>query len=382
MPALLALLIFLVTAITPAAAADSSGKGVKQIDLAKNLIDTLGWSEGLPENPTDKDYRVVLGGKRTFRFEAEEIFDRQNDAVSVRTTPLFGPFSGGGWLQGISSPTAVHFRIFIPISGTYSLKVAAKGNGYLWSIAGRAFRANFGETLNEITVGQVFIPSGYLDFNTLVQPEAGIDYLVFTAPGYAPIEPSAGWDFNAPLTTAALAEVVAATRGDERLLPDDPTFAKKVIEASSLPLPAGAIFTDTQIYGKPSAGKWLRATNMPATVTIPLNLDSPGVYHFRARCRGTEISAAVGTEERTRSAKPYLEWIDLGTFRLGKGSSALVITLPPAAGLDLIEIGRKRSTPADYLVLEKIDGRENGPVTPKELDKVLKALQEQGSERK
>jgi len=384
MPVILALLLLcsIITAAPSAPAAEIQAAAATQFDLAKKIIDTLGWSEGLPEKPEAKDYLAILGGNRTFRFEAEEVFDRQSDAVSTRNSPLFGAFTGSGWLSGISTPTAVHFRVFMPVSGNYTVTVAARGDEQLWSIAGRAFKVKFSDSLQERKVGQVFIPSGYLDFNALIPPAAGLDYLLFTAPSHAAIEPAAGWNFTAPLTAAALAETASSLLGNEPLLPEDGTYAVKNLEASAATLPAGALLTESEVYGKPLAGRWVRATQVPLTLSIPVATDSSGVYRFRIRCMGTEIAAGFGTGKVTRQAKPYLDWVDFGTFRLQKGLNALEIQVPPAGGVDLIEIGRKSSTPADYLAINKLPGKADAAVRPEELDSVMKKLQEQFKERR
>jgi len=384
MPLLLALMLFVsVTTVAPSAfAAEVSTASLKQFDLAKKLVDAFGWSEGLPENPAAKDYLAVLGGNRTFRFEAEEVFDRQSDAVSIRNSPLFGAFTGGGWLSGITTPTAVHFRVFIPISGNYTLKASARGDEQLWSIAGRAFKVKFSDSLQEGKIGQVFIPSGYLEFNTLIPPAAGIDNLLFTAPAHTAIEPAAGWNFSAPLTAATLAETASSLLGNEQLLPEDMTYAVKKIDASSAALPPGTQLTENQVYGKPVAARWVRATQAAATLAIPVNIDSSGVYHFRIRCMGTEITAGFGARKVTLPAKPYLEWVDFGTFRLPKGTHALEIQLPPSGGADLIELVRKLSTPAAYLAINKLAVTADAAVRPEELDAVMKSLLEQFKERK
>lgn len=383
MPVLVALMLVLSLIAAPGAVtAETPPTVVKQIDLAKKLVETFGWSEGLPENPVEKDYLAILTGNRTFKFEAEAIYDSQTDAVSVRNYPLFGAFSGSGWLHGSSVATAIHFRAFIPVSGHYTLKAAARGDEQLWSIAGRAFKVRFGESLQERRVGQVFIPSGSLEFNTLIPPGAGIDYLILTAPDLAAIGPAAGWDFSAPLTAAALAETASSLLANEQLLPDDPAFPSKTLAASSAPLPAGAQLTELQIYGKPVAASWVRASQVPTALAVPLTIDTSGVYRIRIRCLGAEITAGFGARTVTIPAAPALGWVDFGTFRLPKGAHTLEIQLPPAGGADVIEISRKRSTPTDYLSVNKLDKKADAVVTPEELAAVMKSLQEQFKERK
>jgi len=367
-----------------ASAADKPSQvQVKQLDLGRRIVDGLGFGEGLPEKPVEKDYLAILGGNRTFKFEAEDTFDRQTDQVVVRDYPLFGAFSGKGWIQGATTQTAVHFKVFIPVSGKYTLTVKAKGDDQLWSLAGKAFKLNSGADLKEGTLGPLFIPAGELEFNAVIPAGGAIDCYTFTAPAYAAIEPLAGWNPTLPLTAAAKNEVIAALLSLEPLLPDDPGYSARTIEAASLAnLPKTVQTTDNQILGKPVAAQWLRASQAGATVSVPLEVDAASVYRIRVRALGTVLIAGFGQRTVSTTMKPYLDWVDLGTFRLGKGSNTLVLQLPPTGGVDLIEVTRKRTSPADYAAVTKADKQGEVLIRPEELDSIIKSLQEQFKERK
>ncbi len=374
-------------AVKPAATMPVEDKSapdqLKQLDLARKIVDALGFGEGLPDKPVEKDYLQILGGNRTFKFEAEDTFDQQSDPIAVRDYPLYGAFSGKGWVHGTTTQLAVHFKVFIPVSGKYTLKVAAKGDNQLWSIAGKAFRLNTGDKFTENTLGQLFIPAGELEFNAVIPPAGGIDYFSFSAPSYAPIEPFAGWAPTKPLTAAAVNEVVSSILGLEPLLPDDTGYGAKIIEAISLPkLPETVHKTDNQVLGKPVAAKWLRAFQTGAKIAVPLEIDSSSVYRIRVRAVGTEISAGFGQRKVTATLKPELEWADLGTFRLPKGLNTLELQLPPTGGVDIIEVTRKLSSPADYAAITKSDKKGDSLVSPEELDKTIKSLQSQFKERR
>ncbi|HXC93557.1 MAG TPA: hypothetical protein VN652_06070, partial [Geobacteraceae bacterium] len=92
------LAVSIVAASGLAAAEKAPATAVTQLVFAQKLVDALGWGEGLPDNPGEKDYFAILGGNRNFKFEAEEVYDRQSDSVVVRDYPLFGAFSGKGWI--------------------------------------------------------------------------------------------------------------------------------------------------------------------------------------------------------------------------------------------------------------------------------------------
>lgn len=372
----------LLSAALSSAAEPKSDVPVKQAELAKRLIDLFGWSEGLPENPEDKDYKGILGGQRRFRFEAEESYDRLYDAVSVRDYNLLGPFSGRGWLHGTTVPTAVHFKVFIPIAGKYTLTAVTKGDDQLWSVAGRAFKVNAGGVLKETVIGQAFIPPGTLEFNAVIPAGGAIDSIEFSAPALAPLEPLSGWNFAANLTGGQLAEVAAPLLGTEVLLPEDTTAAHKILPAAGVaPLPAALFLTDRQVLGKPLANKWVRAGQVAAQLSIPVEIDATGVYQVRVRFVGSTLTAGFDDRTVTMSGKPYLEWVDCGVFRLAKGTNRLSLRIPPSGGVDSVEIIRRKSSPADYVAVTKLVKGAEETVSSAELDRLLKSLQEKFRER-
>jgi hypothetical protein len=381
--ALLLAVLILGFATIAVAAESGGGAPVTQGDLARKLVDLFGWSEGLPENPQDKDYQAILGGKRSLRFEAEDIYDTAYDSVVVRSFDLFGPFTGSGWLHGITVPTAVHFKVFVPVAGKYTLKASTKGNDQLWSVAGKAFKINAGERLKETVIGQMFIPAGILEFNAVIPPAGAIDNLVFSAPALAPVEPVAGWDFPAKLTNGQLAEVVAALLGTEGLLPEDGAAKHIRLSAASVPsLPLGLFSTDSQILGKPLADKWVRAGQVEMPFSLPVQVDAGGVYGLKVRAVGSSLTAGFGERSVTVPVKPYLDWVDCGVFRLGKGTATLNFRIPPSGGIDTIELVPRKSSPAEYLALAKLGKGAGEAVTAAELDRLLKPLAEQFRERR
>jgi len=356
---------------------------VTQLVFAQKLVDALGWGEGLPDNPGEKDYFAILGGNRNFKFEAEEVYDRQSDSVVVRDYPLFGAFSGKGWIHAPGSQTAVHFRVFVPFSGKYTIKASVQGNTQLWSIAGKAFRFNGGSNLNESVLGEAFIPAGTLDFNAVIPPGGAIDYVILTAPSYAAVEPLAGWNPSAQLTGGALDEITASLLALEPQLPEDKGYVKKVIQAVSVsPTPAGFYVTDKQIKGKTVAPKWLRAGPAPATLLIPLQTESLSVYGIRVHFLGPELTAGFASKTRTFKGGPSFDWVDIGTFRLPKGTNSLKLSVSPTGGVDVIEVTKKLTSPADYASVSKSARSSDSLIKPEELDSIIKSLQDKFKERR
>lgn len=63
-------------------------------EFVTDLVTAMGWDAGLPIKPREKDYLVILSGKRFFKFEAEKYYAAQTDNVSVRNYALLGLFPG------------------------------------------------------------------------------------------------------------------------------------------------------------------------------------------------------------------------------------------------------------------------------------------------
>lgn len=354
-----------------------------QLVFAKHLIEQLGWGEGLPAPTQDKDLLTILSGKRSLRFEAEDRYDQENDTVSVRNYPLFGAFSGIGWVHGTTSRTAVHFKVFIPIEGKYLFKVTAKGDDQLWSIAGKAFKLNSGAAFKESTLGEVNLTAGVLEFNAVIPPSGAIDSFSLIAPDLRPVEPVNGWNFSAFLTSEAVNEIAAVLLDLESRLPEDKTFQKTVIEAAAAPLlPPEAILTDNPVYGKSFSAKWVRFPQKGATVSIPFKAEQSAVYSLRIRSLGEKLTAGFGNTTSPYQGKPYLDWVDIGAFRLDKGTHSINIHLPASGGIDAVEVGRKLSSARDYASLTKLDFPPNRELKNAEMDAILKILQEQFKERK
>ena len=93
------------------------------------------------------------------------------------------------------------------------------------------------------------------------------------------------------------------------------------------------------------------------------------------------MTAGIDQVLPTVAGKQVLDWIDLGTFRLPKGSHVITVKLPPAGGLDAVAISRRLTTAEAYAAIVKIAPGE--PLIQKgEPETIVKSLQEQFKERK
>ncbi len=355
---------------------------VKQGEFAVRLVNATGLAAGLPEKPAVKDCLAILGGNRSYLFEAEEFFDKVGDRVTVRSLKVYGPFSGKGWVSGTTTPTPVRFRVLLPLGGKYTFSVAAKGNGQTWSIAGKAFRVNPGETIKEVTAGTINLTAGYLDFNVMLPPEGVIDYVRFEAPTLPAAAPLAGWQPDEPLRLSTLAEIVTPLLDLEKSLPDDKSAPVRPLAVAVYgKLPPNVEVTDSTVLGRPMAPKWVKTGGAPVTIDLPLQIDAAAAYRIRVRFTGAELTTVIGNQTITRTGKPYLEWYDLGAIRLTAGSHQLRLKLSPFAGVDVVELTKKTSAAADYLAAAKITGNPSSAVKNADLDAMLPGIAGRYQER-
>lgn len=352
----------------------TEGTVVTQGEFASRLVAALGWQAGLPEEPKEKDYLAILSGRRSFRFEAEETYNAATDNVTIRGYSLYGPFSGRGWLSGVADATEAHFTVFIPREGEYIFKVAAKGDGQKWSLAGRDFTVS-AKGLSEAVAGTVHLRPGSHIVTAVIPPEGGVDYLAFEASAQPAIEPLGGWRFAAPLKMGEVAEVAAALLGLERLLPDDTSVAPLLVSvADAASFPPSAKPTTIGYLGTFLSKSWVRADFRDARLEIPIRTEALAVYDIRVRYLGELFNGELDGEKLSRPGKPYLDWVELGLFRLPAGERKLVVQLPPSGGIDVVELRRKKSSPTDYMTIAGFTGDPAATVSRVALDRLLLPL--------
>uniref|UniRef100_A0A831U2T9 Uncharacterized protein n=1 Tax=Geobacter metallireducens TaxID=28232 RepID=A0A831U2T9_GEOME len=331
-------------------AESGSSSVVTHGEFAAVLVQELGWRTGLPAEPKPADYLAVLSGNRTFRFEAEDTYNAEGDSVSVRQFPLHGPFTGTGWLSGTAEPTMVRLTIFIPRGGEYLLTVVSRGDGQRWKAGDRELSVSAGGSLRETEAGMVSLRGGSQEISVLLPPEGGVDSFTLTAAGDHPaIEPLGGWRMDAPLTWSEYAETIAAALDLEKGFASSAAAPQIAGFHSVKPLPASAVVTSADYLGRHVSPAWVRAGVEGASLELPLTVPATGVYGVRVRLLGTRITTELDGKRVLWEGKPYLEWYDLGVFRLAKGSHALKVQLPPLGGADAVELTARASSPADYL---------------------------------
>lgn len=356
-----------------------------QKDFAIMILQEYSWNSGLPKEPADRDYLMILGGRRTFRYEAENAYNVETDRVTVRDFSLYGSFTGKGWILGVSDATSASFTILLPVAGDYDLKAVIKGNGFVWNIDNKEYRAdsksgNFRET----DIAKVTLKAGVVTINVTIPPEGGIDSFSLKAPDFTPIQPFIGWRFREGLTAARMAEVAVALTNRFDQLPDagGAESPKPLAVFEKAVLPPTAAYTTAPYLGRFSSAKWVRADFRGATLQIPFTVAEPGYYGLSVNAMGENISGSINDTAFTLSGKPYLDKLNLGLHRLESGDNTLTVILPPTGGIDSVEFNRKRTAPEDFLRLAGVTGPADRLIGAEEAGAFLKSIRDSISIRK
>lgn len=374
----------LVLCVTSSLAAETSPAAFTQKDLAQMIVTQFGWSDGLPKEPADRDYLKILGGRRTFRFEAENAYNPDTDNVTVAGYNLYGKFSGKGWLLGVSEKTAANFTVQIPIGGVYMLKAIVKGDGYIWKIGDKEYKGGSKSGgFTEVAFGTMPVKAGVMKIYVTIPPQGGIDSFSFTAPDYPPIQPFAGWRFKEPLTAAHLAEVGVSMMYAFDKLPAVQKGIPAPIAAVDVALPSqNAVPTKINYLGAFSSQAWLRADFRGATIQLPLRVDETGIYGLRARVMGQKVEGDVNGNAFVASGKQYLDTIELGLFRLDSGENMMTLKLPPMGGIDVVEFTRRGTSAVDFMNLAGLGGAPERVVNADEAKAFIIKINEKNPVRK
>lgn len=347
-----------------------------QRDFATLILKQFSWNAGLPNEPADRDYLMILGGKRSYRYEAENAYNAETDLVTLRNFPVFGAFTGTGWIYGISSATESTLSILVPLAGEYELKAVIKGNGFTWTIDDQEYRADSKSGgFRETDIAKVKLNAGVVTIKLGFPPDGAIDSFSLTAPNNPPIQPLMGWRFKEALTAARMAEIAVALTNRYAQLPDAASSLKRVAVAEVTDLPLSAALTDADYLGSFSSTKWVRADYRGATLKVPLTVAETGYYRLTANVMGDIFTGNVNEMPFKLSGKPHLSKIDLGVYRLESGSNYLSITLPITGGIDTIELNKKSSKPEDIMRLAGVPGSPGRLIKAKEAAELLKKIQ-------
>lgn len=359
-----------------------SASAITQKEFAQMVVSGFDWSNGLPKEPTDRDYLVIFAGKRTFRHEAENVYDVKGDNVVQRNYPLYGQFTGNGWLMGLSTETSANFTVFVPLAGEYSLKAVIKGNSFIWRIGDTVLRgSNPTGNFAEVDLGKVRLQPGVARIRVTMPPEGGIDAFLLVASDFTPIQPIEGWRFKEQLTALQMAQIGLALMDAFGQLPADTKGRQNIAAVDVVKTPA-VVATTADFLGTFRASAWLRAGVQGAELKIPLPIPVLGYYDLQGQIMGEQLSGDVNGTTFSVAGKPFLDRVRLGMFRLEEGENTLNLKLPPMGGIDTLEVTGKSLTPQDVMRVAGVTGSPERIVTPEEAQQYITTIRGKHQVRK
>lgn len=335
---------------------------ITQRAWALQLIDSLGWSYGLPPKPTDEDYLRLLEGKRTYRIEAEDSFQR-GDRVAVMSFTTFGEFSGRGWLNGTREYAQARLKFHLPHAGRYKLRARVRNPEHHLIFGTRDFRVSGGEQFTTVDAGYVELQAGEQEALLRLRPNGSIDYFELEAAPLGAIAPAGGWQFDAELTAEDAALTIVQALKLQSLLP--PGENSQRLEAENLVSPPGTRIFSGNSKGVASQGRYLQVG--PAEVNMAVYLaNSPGGavdILVRAAGKGSIIVGIINKFSVSRALPSAFTDLNLGTFFLPEGEATVTLSLPAGAAFDWLELRPRKNTAADHLALVGLSAQNPPAVT-------------------
>jgi hypothetical protein len=342
-----------------------------QRDLMIALVNGLGWSFGLPDEPTDDDYLQILSGRRHLRLEVERLVGNDTPLITKETFS-FGNFSGEGWLQGPRETVKTTLPFLLPLSGTYKVRARLMSDGFTFNFGIERLQVDGGTRLTDTDVGTVTLNAGPQLIRVDFPARGGMDFIELDALPAKPIAPPGGWVLERTLTSADLSSVALQLldRFDQLPLKGETIM----VEAEDLSLPPSLPIQKSHHLGAPSCGAWIRAGANPATLQATVNVPADGIYSLGLRLRGKEEWSGLINNRIAFQVKPGPALNDFvaGAFPLAKGTNQLTFFIPPFAGLDCIRLIPHDASPT---AISRLGGLHAEPApTRTELDAVIRLL--------
>jgi hypothetical protein len=372
-------LIFILLPLSALGEETPPSKAPTQTDLIIGLVDSLGWSFGLPDEPKIDDYITILKGRRTWRFEIEDIYVPSAKApLAPKEIRSFGSFSGKLWQRAPARVIEADLTFLLPIPGSYEIKAALTKPGYVFKIDDTELTADGERNFSEVSFGKTDLPSGVHEAKITIPSRGGIDYLLLLAPPVQAIEPTNGWEPDNELTSSDLAVVVS------RVLKLQPFLAPQteeiVIEAEDAPAPKDAKLSKDRYQG-PVQGEWLKAGMRAVAYSHLFEISEAGIFDLSLNilAKVPVVGLVNGKNHFKIKPKPYFTTVSAGSFFFEKGVNQIDIDLPSRSGLDRFILKPRNSSPEDFLRLTGLS--HEGTPTTDQLDQILRLIATIGAQR-
>lgn len=324
-------------------------------DWAARLVDALGLAESLPLDHLEDDLFSLLCPDRAER-------DVQAGGRSVPTRPPFhvvleNPTSGGS-----AEPLRLVFAA--PASALYTLRVHGVGAGRWY--ADRKQVGIVDATLLGQDIAGLAIPlgKGPHELEAHLAPGARVSRIELEAERTLCIAPAEGWQAQRNLTFGDKARTLVQAFGLLTRLPVEEEI--EVIEGEQFhTASASGMRTNMRLAVPASADAWAIAGGKSTEFSYRVSLSSPGLFSILARIHGDERQIwSVDGRYAARIFPPPqasdFAWTEIATIPLAAGKHVIRALVPPGAGVDVVQLVRRRTGDEDFLRILEAMGLEEG----------------------
>jgi hypothetical protein len=339
-----------------------SERVIEQGEWASELVLALGLSGALPEDQQPDDLFGLL---------CPEQIERTTQSGGHRA-PTGAPFT-----VAVTAPSirqlgdSVRVVVSLPATAIYTLSVSGFGP-QRWAIDQRTI-GHLDPSALGVAQADTIIPlrAGPHELTAFLGHDARVEHVELSA--YRPlcISPAGGWRADRLLSFAASARTLVAAMGLERMLPiDDDAPISKIEGESYQSASAYGRRLDVRVPDSASGGAWAAATDSPAEFTYSTRIERPGVFSLLARTHGSgaelwSIDGRYRVKVRPVEGIAGFDWTHVVTLHLDSGEHLIRALLPRGAGIDTMQLIRRRGEDEDYIsILEDAGFRSGVPDQP------------------
>jgi hypothetical protein len=349
----------------------SDQRSITLTDWAARLVEALGLAASLPlGHDADDLYSLLCPDRveREIRADGRSFHTRHPFQIS-----LDGPRSS-------DSPGVLRLAFAAPATAPYTLKVRGEGAAR-WYADHQSVGIIDPTLLGEDIAGSLIpLSQGPHQLEARLAPGARVERVELVAQRRLCIAPAEGWRGDRVLRFGDKARTLVQAFGLEGRLPVEKEM--RVVEGEHfLRAGAGGIRTTRRLAVPASADAWAAAREGPTEFSYRVALSTPGLFSILARIHGGERQIwTIDGRYATRIFPPpeasAFAWVEVATIPLAAGEHAIRALLPDGAGVDVMQLLRRRTDDEDYLRILAEVGLEEGaasePVTAEDADSNLR----------
>jgi len=324
-------------------------------DWAARLVEALGLAASLPLGHGADDLYSLLCPDR-----AEQKLEAGGRGVSTRL-PFQITLDGS---RSSSSPGVLRLAFSAPATAPYTLKVRGEGAAR-WYADRRSLGIVDPTPLGEDVAGSLIpLSEGPHQLEARLAPGARVEQVQLVAQRRICVAPAEGWRGSRALRFGDKARTMVQALGLQKRLPVEDEM--RVIEGEQfLRAGAGGVRTSRRLAVPASADAWAAAREGPTEFTYRVALSTPGLFSILARVHGGERQIWTVDERYAIRVFPPAEasgfaWTEVATLPLAAGEHAIRALLAPGAGVDVMQLLRRRTNDEDYLRILEDMGLEEG----------------------